>query len=357
MMKKQPQILVLLFLILAIFLSGCTAASGAAVNTWGSATIADGMVYYAGGNQVLALSDSGSNYTVRWMYPAKASASRLFMAEPLLAGEQLIVGDYAHLLTSVRITDGTENWQFAEAKERYIDSPLLVGDVLYAPNADGNVYAVDLNGILVWKFTADGALWARPATDGTLLFVPSLNHKLYAVDLSTGEKAWEVDLSSPLVMRPLYADGVIYLGNLTGGFYAVNAADGTIKWAQNLGGGLWGQPLLVDGKLYFGDEAGMVNILTAEDGKVIDQSDLGSSVIGSGAITPDGFIFGTESGKIVLVDAEGKTRPLLTLEAGSIYSNIIVSGDRMVVLAFKGNSPLYALDLNGNEAWNYSTKK
>ncbi len=356
-MKKQPQILVLLFLILAIFLSGCTSSSAASVSTWGSATIADGMVYYAGGNQVLALADSGSNYTLRWTYPAKAAASRLFMAEPLLVGEQLILGDYAHLLTSISIRDGAENWQFAEAKERYIDSPLLAGEVLYAPNADGNVYAIDLTGKLIWKFTADGAFWARPATDGTSLFVPSLNHKLYAVDMKTGAQAWEVDLKSPVVMRPLYADGMIYLGNLTGSFFAVNASDGSIKWVQNLGGGLWGQPLLVDGKLYFGDEAGMVNILSVDDGKVLDQSDLSSAVIGSGAVTPDGLVFGTESGKIVLVDAEGKTRPLLTLDGGSIYSNIIVSGERMVVLAYKGTSPLYALDLNGNEAWNYSTKK
>ena len=77
------------------------------------------------------------------------------MAEPLIVGEQLILGDYGAKLTSISIRDGVENWQFAGAKGRYIDSPLLVGELLIAPNADNNVYAVDLDGKLVWTFTEE----------------------------------------------------------------------------------------------------------------------------------------------------------------------------------------------------------
>jgi outer membrane protein assembly factor BamB len=356
-MKKRLLPALILLLVFSILLTGCSSATGTAVNTWGGAAVADSMVYYASGAQVLALSDSGSNYTLRWTYPAKAAAGRLFLAEPLVVGEQLILGDYSSNLTSVSVRDGVENWQFQDATGRYIDSPLLVGDVLYAPNADGTVYAVDLTGKLVWKSTKDGAFWAKPATDGKYIFAPSLNHKLYAMDLQTGEQLWETDLKSPLAARPLYDNGVIYLGNLSGAFFAINAADGTVKWTQKMAGGVWSQPILENGNLYFGDQTGTVNILSAEDGKIIAQTDTGSAILGAGAIVPDGIIFGTENGKIILFDLEGKNRPLMTLENGSIYSNIIVNGERMVVVAYKGNKPLVALDLNGNEAWFYSTKK
>lgn len=211
-MKKRFYFVPLIFLSLALFLTGCSSATGTAVNTWGGAAVADSMVYYASGPQVLALADSGANYTVRWTYPEKAVASRLFMAEPLIVGEQLILGDYGAKLTSISIRDGLENWQFAGAKGRYIDSPLLVDEKIIAPNADNNVYAVDLNGKLIWTFKKNGAFWARPATDGKLAFIPSLNHVLYAVDINTGNEAWKVDLKSPLVSRPLFADGVVYLG-------------------------------------------------------------------------------------------------------------------------------------------------
>ncbi len=356
-MKKSKIIALFLFLVLALALTGCTGASGTAINTWGGAAIADSKVYYASGTQVLALADSGANYTVRWMYPAKAAAGRLFLAEPLVVGEQLIVADYASNLASVSTRDGVENWIFADAKGHYTDSPLLVGETLFASNADGNVYAVDLTGKLVWKFSKGSAFWAQPASDGKLIFAPSLDHKLYAIDIKTGSEAWELDLKSPLVARPLFVDGVIYQGNMAGGLFAINVSDGTIKWTQDVAGGIWSKPILQNGRLYFGDESGAMNIVSVEDGKIIAQVDTGSAILGSGAAVPDGIIFGTESGKIVLFDQDGKSRPLLTLENGSIYSNIIINGERMVVIAYKGNKPLVALDLNGNEAWFYSTKK
>ena len=356
-MKKSKVIALFLFVVLALALTGCTGASSTAVNTWGGAAVADSMVYYASGSQVLALADSGANYTVRWTYPEKAAAGRLFMAEPLVVGEQLIVADYASNLASVSTRDGVENWIFPDAKGHYVDSPLPVGETLYASNADGNVYAVDLTGKLVWKFTKANAFWAQPASDGKMIFAPSLDHKLYAIDIKTGTEVWEVDLKSPLVARPLYADGTLYLGNITGGFFAVNTSDGKIKWTQDVPGGVWSKPILMGDRLFFGDESGSVNVISPTDGKIITQGDTGSAIIGSGGVVPDGIIFGTESGKIVLFDQDGKSRPLLTLENGSVYSNIIVNGDRMVVVAYKGNKPLVALDLKGNEAWFYSTKK
>ncbi len=355
-MKIKTLLVIVTVLTLGLLLTSCTSA-GTAVNTWTGAAIADSVVYYASGAQVYALRDSGTNYTLAWTYPEKASGTRLFMAEPLIAGEQLILGDYGSLLTSVSTRDGSENWQFDGASGRYIDTPLLEGDLVIAPNSDNNVYALDLEGKLAWTFTKDGAFWAQPATDGKIVFVPSLNHMFYGINLTSGNQIWETDLLAPVSARPLYNDGIVYVGNLVGEFFAINATNGKIVWSQKVSGGIWAKPVLADGKLYFGDQSGKVNILSAEDGKLILSVDAGSPVLGSGALLPDGIAFGTEIGKIVLYDMEGKSRPLMTLESGSIYSNLVVNGERLVVLAFKSDKPLIALDLNGNEAWYFSTKK
>jgi outer membrane protein assembly factor BamB len=373
-MKNKTFAVILTILILGLLLSACS-ASGTAVNTWGGAAIGDSMVYYAAGPQVLGLRDSGTNYTLTWSYPEKASAVRLFMAAPLITGDQLILADYSGIISSVSLDGGIQNWQYPmpdskgkypDAKGRYIDTPLFAGDLIVAPNADGHIYALDLTGALKWTYPndnekvskTDGAFWAQPASDGKTIFAPSLDHKLYFIDLATGTpKINPVDLKSPLVARPLYAEGVVYLGNMTGDFFAVSASDGTIKWDKKVSGGVWSQPILADGKLFFGDESGLINILSASDGTVINSVDTGSSVLGSGAVLPDGIAFGTEAGKIVLVDMEGKSKPLMTLTNGSIYSNLVVNGERLVVLAYKGDKPLVALDLKGNEAWFYSTKK
>lgn len=355
-MKIKTLVVIITVLALGLLLTSCT-SGGTAVSTWAGAAVGDEVVYYSGGSQVYAMRDSGTNYTLTWTYPEKASGTRLFMAEPLIAGEQLILGDYGHLLTSVSTRDGVENWQYTGAKGRYIDTPLLEGDRIVAPNADNSVYALDLDGKLAWKFTKDGAFWAQPATDGKAVFAPSLNHKIYAIDLANGSQIWEADLLAPVSARPLYDNGVVYVGNLVGDYFALDAANGKIIWTQKVAGGVWAKAILADGKLFFGDQAGMVNILSAEDGKLIQAVDAGSPILGSGALLPDGIAFGTEVGKIVLYDLEGKSRPLMTLESGSIYSNLVVNGERLVVLAYKSDKPLIALDLQGNEAWFFSTKK
>lgn len=355
-MKIKTLLVIVTVLTLGLLLTSCTSA-GTAVNTWTGAAIGDSVVYYSSGAQVYAFRDSGTNYTLAWTYPEKASGTRLFMAEPLIVGEQLILGDYGFLLSSVSTRDGAENWQFDGASGRYIDTPLLEGDWLIAPNADSNVYALDLEGNLAWTFTKDGAFWAQPATDGKTVFVPSLNHMIYGINLTNGNQLWETDLLAPVSARPLYDDGIVYVGNLVGDFFALDATTGKIIWSQKVAGGIWAKPILTDGKLYFGDQSGMVNILSSEDGKLIQSMDAGSPVVGSGALLPDGIAFGTEIGKIVLYDLDGKSRPLMTLESGSIYSNLVVNGERLVVLAYKSDKPLIALDLNGNEAWFFSTKK
>jgi outer membrane protein assembly factor BamB len=353
-MKIKHLVTILIISMLALLLSACTGAG--TTTSWAGALLTDTNVYFANGAQVYSLRAENGN--IAWQYPEKASPTRLFYAEPALVGEQLIVGDYGKLLTSLSIRDGRENWQFKEAKGRYIDSPLIVGDLIIAPNADYHLYALDLTGVKKWVFEAEHAFWARPVSDGKTVFAPSMDHNLYAVDLTTGKLVWKVDLGASLVARPLLVDDVIYLGNLDGGFYAVNATNGKIVWTQKVAGGIWAAPLLVDGQLYFGDQIGKINILNSENGKIIQAVDAGSAVLGTGSVLTDGIAFGTESGKLYMVEKDGKSIVLSTL-AGSLYSNLVTSGERLLVIVTKGTDPLVMMDFQGrtDPSFVFSIKK
>jgi outer membrane protein assembly factor BamB len=339
---------------LGLLLSACT-GSGGATNSWGGALLTDSNIYFADVGQVYGLRDNG---IIAWQYPAKTSPTRLFFAAPVLVGEQLIVGDYANLLTSLSTRDGVENWQFSEAKGKYIDSPLIIEDTIVAPNADSHLYALDLSGKLKWSFKADHAFWAQPVSDGKTAFAPSMDHSLYAVDLSTGNLVWKVDLNAALVARPILVDGIIYLGNLDGGFYAVDSTNGKIVWNQKIAGGVWAAPLFTEGQLYFGDQTGKVNILKALDGTIVMSIDAGSAILGSGAILPEGVAFGTENGELMVFGLNGDKKWPRTID-GSLYSNLIVNGERLLVVATKGVNPLVMMDLKGNNDpnFNFSTKK
>lgn len=348
MKKKKYAIGVSIFL-LSIMLTSCT-GSGTQVNSWSGAILKENSIYYVNAEKVYELNSENGN--IIWEYPDKASTSRVFMAAPALVDEQLIVGDYANLLTSLDIRNGNENWQFKGANGRYIDSPLIVKNFIVAPNTDNHIYTLDLSGNLKWKFEAKHSFWAQPTTDGKVVFAPSMDHYLYALDLTTGKLIWKVDLNASLVARPALINGTLYIGNLNGDFFAINSTNGDIVWQQKMSGGIWSAPIIVNDQLFFGDQTGNVNIVKSENGSIIKSIQTGSAVIGSGVILSNGVVFGNENGELILFGFKGEIIWTKTVD-GSIYSNLLPLEDQIVVIATKGANPIVVIDGNGNENENF----
>lgn len=353
-MKNKILTIFIVISVLAISLTSCSDMNSTATS-WGGATVTDSAVYFADGMQVIALRlDNGAEI---WAYPEKAAANRTFLAAPVLVGEQLIIADAGNLLTSINSRDGvTQNWQFAGAKGKYIDTPLVVGETIVAQNADNSIYALDLKGTKLWAFTAEHSFWAQPASDGELVFAPNFDHYLYAINLETGVLRWKTELKASLVARPTLVDGVIYVGNLNGEFFAVDSERGTILWETKVAGGVWAAPIFVDGLLYFGDQTGIVNILDAADGSVVDSINVESGIVGSGVIVTDGIVFGKENGDIITIGFDGSNLGTKTV-GGSIYSNLSINGNLFVVVATKGDNPLVAFDTDVKQSWVYTTSK
>lgn len=354
-MKRKTILILAVTLILAFLLSACSGSNAGVTKSWAGVLLTDDTIYYANSTFVYALKAENGN--IVWSYPEKASPSRIFSAEPVLAGDQLIVGDYGKLLTSLNVLDGKEKWQFSGAKSRYVDSPLVVNDMILAPNADYNLYALDLQGNLKWTFTAGHALWTRPASDGKIVYVASLDHYLYALDLATGSLVWKTDLGASLVSRPVLSeDGAfIFQANIDGTMAALSSSDGSKVWEQKAGGPIWSAPVVYSGNLYFGDESGRVNILLARDGSVVQSVQSDAAIIGSGTILEKGIAFGNEKGEVILVGFNGEKQWTRTVD-GKLYSNLHSNGTRLIVCANEGEKPLVALDVNGNENWYFAGK-
>lgn len=344
--------IILLLAVMGFLLAACTGAG--TTNAWAGALISEKTIYFADTYQVYALREDNGN--VIWKYPEKAGKTRMFFSEPVLAGDQLIVGDYGKLLTSLNPADGSENWQFSEAKGRYIDSPLVVNDLIIAPNADYSIYALDLKGNLKWTFKGGNGFWTKPVSDGKAIYVPSMDHYIYALDVNTGDLIWKTDLKAPAVARAVIDEqGVIFLGNLNGEFFALNSADGSTLWETKVSGGVWAAPILHEGKLYFGDQSGNINIIESADGKLDQYVQTDGAILGSGALFGEGMAFGNESGSLTLIGFNGEKLWPYTVD-GKIYANLQTNGTHLIVIVNSGEKPLVALDAKGNESWYFSTK-
>lgn len=350
-MKKNRLSLLIVILMLGVLLTACTNAN--AVNSWMGASLTDTTVYYASNTQVFALKSDNGN--VIWSYPEKASTSRLFLAAPVVAGDQVIVGDYAGQLASLNSSNGNENWIFKGATGRYVDSPLVTDSLIVAPNADHHLYALSLQGELKWSFTGGHSFWTQPVSDGKNVYAGSLDHFLYAVDLQSGSEVWKVDLGASIVGRATLNEGVLYQGTLNNTMNAIDTATGKVIWSQKLSAGIWSAPVLVDGKLFFGDQTSRIYVLEAGNGNIVQSIDIGSAVIGSGAEIKDGVVFGDEKGELVLISLDGTKSWTRTVE-GKIYSNLASNGKLLIVPDVGGQKPLYAFDTNGNEVWYFAGK-
>ena len=143
-----------------------------------------------------------ANGVEQWRFPAEANNKVNYYAPVAVGkeGQQLLVGSYNHVFYSIPAGGAQTSWSFTEAKDRYIAKALVMDDLVYAGSADGNLYVLDLNGALRWKFTAGHAIWGPPATDGKTLYVASMDHHIYALDPQNGEQIWVTeDLGGQLV--------------------------------------------------------------------------------------------------------------------------------------------------------------
>ncbi len=406
-MNKKSINTILIFLLLAVVLSGCTAVQftwnggNTYTDAGNDANPAKSYFFFTNSTSIIKLDVEKRSASV--FYPTgKASATRQFFAAPEIVdidngkNPQLILGDYSGLLESVSLKDASSNWKFAKAQGKYIASTITVGNTVIAANTDGFVYfinlekpengtwaiasvtsfpekstnnkSLDASGVASGDLTtfwatkaktgldnnALDAFWATPATDGTSIYVPNMGHKLYAIDIAKRTEKWPaVDLGGALVAEPLLSeDGTIYVGSLDGNLFAIDSSTGKIlpSWPVKLAGGIWSKPVERDGKLYIGDQSGKITILDAKTGQTIDSFSTNSVILGSGVDTGEYILFGTQSGKIISIDLEDKFDENWANSGNGEYnSGLIFDGTNLLVLAQNGDQIFYVFDIEGKQ--------
>jgi outer membrane protein assembly factor BamB len=245
---------------------------------------------------------------------------------------------------------GTFQWGFKGATDRAVASPALAGNVVYLPSSDHNVYAVDLDTREArWVFETENWVWATPLVVEDVVYIASMDHTLYAVDDESGREAWRFERSkSALPATPAYAEGVLYLGSLDGHIYAVGAQDGELAWERKVDGGVWAMPIIEQGTLYFGTLNGNIYALNAADGSELWVQSVEGEVRGSAAyVHANGMVyFGCEDGQLYAFDAHNGSRgvsPLgQQLEKVSIHTSPVFDGRHLYVVATDGQ--VFALD-------------
>jgi outer membrane protein assembly factor BamB len=355
-MKSKSFALIFILILSASVLSACTGGAVGTASSWPGMSADGESVYLAFDRYVYSINHS--NGIENWRFPQEGKANITYYAPPVLTDDgQLIVGDYSKVLHSLNPATGTENWNFAEATDRYVGSALASDGYIFAPNAAHTLYALNLNGSKKWPFPTAGPLWAQPITgpDCDCVYVPSMDHHVYAVNIETGQQEWQSEsLGGSIVGTPaLSADGILYVGTFNSEVVALSAADGKILWRVATSDWVWGGPVLQADRLYFGDLAGKIYAVDAKTGAIIWQQQPGSPTTESPLVTEDSLYVTTEDGNLYAFDLDGKIRWSKTI-TGILNASPVKAGDLILVAATKSDALIYAFDASGAQVWTFT---
>ena len=367
-MKPKKIIFVLVIALASIMLSGCAGQAGM-TNSWPELATDGETAYLASGSFVYAIDLSNGKEV--WRYPDKANSKIHFIAKPVIASDgTVIVGSAGsdHRLVALDPSNlskadfntPAEKWIFSDAGNIWVASPLIMGDIILAPNSDGMLYVLALQDgfstkSALEKVDLSGALWAQPSTDGERIYISSLDHHLHAIDADTYDFAWPtIDLGGAAPGSPLVGpNGNIYIGSFASEVIKVDPASGKTALLTSTQGWVWSGPVTDGQNIYFGDLEGNLYAVDASTAKQVWTFQSNGPITGSPLVVDGNIVFATETGAVYAVDAEGTSIWQREL-GGQIYTAPVVAGENIVVAPMKADFALALLDSNGNQVWTFS---
>jgi outer membrane protein assembly factor BamB len=360
-MKSKYILFIIVIALLTIFLSACAGGAATLASSWPGLTINDQVGYVAYNQLVSAI--NLENGTEKWRFPATPNAKITFYAQPVMSADgQLIVGGYNHILYSLNPENGQVNWQFEGATNRYIASPLVTDNAIYIPNADKNVYALDLKGNLLWTLAIPGEAWSAPILDPNCdcMYLSSLDHRIYAIDPQKGTIIWQTnDLGGSVVGTPtLSSDGTLYVGTFASELISLDSSNGEVIWRKPTDGWLWSSPTLDKDQLYIGDLSGYLYAFNAKDGAsvwTVGPDKLDGEIVGSPLLTNDTLYINTKNGNLYSLDTSGNINWTQVI-GGSLYPSPLANGEQILVTPIITKDPkelVVAVNSDGTKQWSY----
>jgi outer membrane protein assembly factor BamB len=136
-------------------------------------------------------------------------------------------------------------------------APAVVDGVVYAGSADDNVYALESNAALLWKYSTTNSVYSSPAVADGVVYAGSGDGSIYALKANTGALVWKHSVGY-FAGSPAVANGVVYVASGDGNAYflnALNAKTGVLLWKYTFGLQPT-DPVVVNGMVYVGSADG-----------------------------------------------------------------------------------------------------
>jgi outer membrane protein assembly factor BamB len=180
-----------------------------------------------------------------------------------VAGDGLLIIVEAGSLTALNTGDGSIAWQLPLTDKVVVDPVWDNGWLIVATDHHDVLAFRAVDGYLLWRHDLESAAHARPALAGDRVYVPTVDGRIVALDVETGEREWERRLGGP-PNDVLALTERMYVGSQDNYFYCLMTKDGRVDWRWRTGGDVIGLPIVDKDRVYF---VALDNVLRALDQK------------------------------------------------------------------------------------------
>ncbi|HEY5919284.1 MAG TPA: PQQ-binding-like beta-propeller repeat protein [Chryseolinea sp.] len=229
------------------------------------------------GMLVLISSNNNSLYAVDrstgklvWKYLMQPSVPSYcswdyYTASPVVEGSRVFIGSGDSHLYALSM-EGKLLWKY-KTNGRIRTAALIKDGKVFQPSNDGTVYVLNAqDGKLLWKFETDGStydsrkfgwdrnsIYASPILLDSIMIVASRDGKTYAVNTVTHKKKWDFTYGPTWAMSAAGEYNVAYIGWSDNSLLsAIDVQTGKEKWKFQSGSLVYTKPVLTGRDIYFG---------------------------------------------------------------------------------------------------------
>jgi outer membrane protein assembly factor BamB len=356
---KHPRALLAgpLLLLLALTLSACGGVKNP--EGWASPVSSGSTVYYFPKKDHLAaitLAADGSAKT-QWQFPNQLPDQKdlnfKYSYGITLADGVLYLGSWNDHFYAINASDGSLKWSFKNVSGGLVAAPTVANGLVFFGTNDGHLYALNASdGSPAAGWPAGGrdigrGIWAPVLVKDQVAYVATLEGKVYAFNIADGSDRWAKPFESSGAVANLgfLDDTHLFVPTLDKKVYRLDIDSGTADgppYATH--DWVWTTATVVDNVAYFGDHSDRVYALDITKWQEkFPPVDVGAPVKSTPVVIGDVLVVASRDPEVLFLDRNsGEILNRVPIQGGTVRADLTVMDGKALIATTNGQ--LYVAD-------------
>lgn len=297
---------------------------------YGNPVFSDGLIFVSGYDGWLYGIDptpDGDDLSLVWDRNVGADGGDL-VGGPAAGNGIVVVGSSDGYVYAYDVEKEDELWRY-ETDNKIWSTPTIDGDVVYIGSLDKNLYALRLTGSdrevderLLWSYQTDGAITAKPLVVANRVYFGSFDNNFYALDTTDGTLVWKFEGAENWYWTgAAFHRDTIFVPSMDKKLYALDINTGIEKWTLQADGAFTGSPSILSNWIAIGSDDQNLYFANLDDGEDVETCRIGERLRSDLVTDGDTVYVSTWDHAVVAVRMKENGRP------DSLWRHVTNKGD------------------------------